>query len=120
MVRAARASRVPTTVIGGQSRSLPSSVAVYPQVRILLVRAMIATRSSKLAMRVRFPSPAHRTYQPTRQLLSIWKGSPSQVQLLEGGCVVDEEAPGSILLLAKNNRSTKSQGVRVAVRIVLP
>jgi len=62
----------------------------------------------------------HRIYQPTRRLLSILRTVTVTVQLPEGSCVVDEETPGSILLLAKNNRSAKSQRIRGAARTGLP
>jgi hypothetical protein len=46
-----RAPRVPVlTVIKSQQRSLTSSIAVYPQACIQLVRAMIAARPSKLGL----------------------------------------------------------------------
>jgi hypothetical protein len=58
-VPTARALHVPVlTATRSQQQSLQSSVAGFPQVSILLVRTMIHPRSSKLAMRVRFPSPA--------------------------------------------------------------
>ena len=50
---ARRAPGVPLlTVTKGQPRSFLSSVAAYPQMTILLVRIMIAARSSKLAILV--------------------------------------------------------------------
>ncbi|MCA1704873.1 MAG: hypothetical protein LC808_17050 [Actinobacteria bacterium] len=58
----ARAPRVPLTrVIRGQQRSPMSPAAEYPQVALAQVSILITARPSKLAMRVRFPSPAPRT-----------------------------------------------------------
>jgi hypothetical protein len=52
----ARARRVPLlTVTRGQQRSLKSPAAQYPQLRLVLVKALIAARSSKLAVRESLP-----------------------------------------------------------------
>jgi hypothetical protein len=55
MLTRGRAPRVPVVrVTRGPPRSLVSPVIKYPQVKLLQLRTLIAARSSKLAMRVRY------------------------------------------------------------------
>ena len=64
-----RALRVPVlTVTSGQSRSLLSSVAGFPQVSILLVRTMIHPRSSKLGLRCAITVSGNSLMTPHRSI----------------------------------------------------
>lgn len=63
----ARAPHVPVLrVMRGQQRSLQSPIAEYPQVSNLLVKAMIAARSSKLGFCQDRDGRAHRDKYPRR------------------------------------------------------
>jgi hypothetical protein len=93
-------------VTSGQSRSLLSSVNGYPQVNISLVRTMIHARSSKLATRLQFPSPARPRLSAKIAAPPDLEGSPSCV------AAASRDQPRATALRTALSRVSAAEGLR--------